>query len=342
MPELKLPWERRGDDCAADELMELGRSVFKDESDELLAASSRMGKEYIDAARMIYEARGRTVLVGIGKSGLVGRKIAATLASLGTPTLFLHAAEGIHGDLGMVCREDVGIFVSNSGSTNEILAVIPYFKRIGAKIIAITGGMDSPLANNADIVLNSHVTREADTLNLAPTNSTTVQLVIGDVLSVMVTRLRGLKKEDFALFHPGGALGRQLLTRVADVMSTGEQIPRVGENATVREALFEITQKGFGCTCVINDDGALMGIFTDGDLRRLLERDGVGAIDARVANAMTKTPKTITPDKLAAEAAHIMEDSEITALIVVDGSRPIGLVQLHELYMKGQSPLGKR
>ena len=345
MSTIELPWEREGYCCDDEQLIEFGRSIIECESNELIKAGRRMGNEFIKAAHAIYECKGRLIVVGIGKAGLIGRKIAATFASLGTPSFFLHAGEALHGDLGMVCREDIALFVSNSGAANEIVGVLPYFKRIGSVVIAITGSLDSPLAKSSDIVLDSHVEREADTLNLAPTASTTLQLVIGDVLAGMVTKLRGIKREDFALFHPGGALGKRLLTHVSEVMCKGERLPLVSENASVREALFEMTKKGFGATCIINDTGELIGIFTDGDLRRLLEKKGSGAIDGLITEAMTRNPITITPNKLAAEAAHIMEQREITVLIVTDEDEPmnkkipVGILQLHDLYIKGESPL---
>ena len=347
MKSLELPWEREGNYCDDETLIEFGRSVIECEADELIKAGHRIGNEFAKAARTIYECEGRIIVIGVGKSGLIGRKIAATFASLGTPSFFLHAGEALHGDLGMACREDIALFISNSGNTNEIVGILPYFKRIGASVIAITGGGDSELAKSADIVLDSSVEREADTLNLAPTTSTTLQLVIGDVLAGMVTKLSGIKNEDFALFHPGGTLGKRLLTHVSEVMYKGDRLPLISENSSVREALFEMTKKGFGATCVINNSGELAGIFTDGDLRRLLEKDGNSAIDGNIKEAMTRNPITISPGKLAAEAAHIMEQKEITVLIVTDASgssnvkKPIGILQLHDLYVKGESPLSR-
>jgi arabinose-5-phosphate isomerase len=346
MNAFKLPWEREGNYCDDKTLVEFGRSIVECEALEINNAGRRVGNEFIKAARAIYESEGRLIVIGVGKSGLIGRKIAATFASLGTPSLFLHAGEALHGDLGMACREDIALFISNSGNTNEIIGILPYFKRIGSVVIAITGCLDSDLAKSADIVLDSHVEREADVLNLAPTTSTTLQLVLGDVLAGMVTKLRGIKKEDFALFHPGGALGKRLLTHVSEVMCKGDRLPLVPEGATVREALFEMTKKGFGATCITNDIGELVGIFTDGDLRRLIENNGYSAIDGIISEAMTRNPITITPDKLAAQAAHIMEQREITVLIVTDGESnkkiPIGILQLHELYIKGESPLTRK
>jgi arabinose-5-phosphate isomerase len=295
--------------------------------------------ELVRAARAVYECRGRVVVVGMGKSGHVGRKIAATLASLGTPSFFLHAAEGSHGDLGMVRREDVGVFISNSGDTAEVLALLPYFKRLGAFLIALTGGAGSALARHADIVIDSGVPFEADPLQLAPTSSATLQMVIGDALAGMVTRLRGLRPEDFAAFHPGGALGRRLLTRVADVMGSPEQLPKVALGVSVKDALFEITDKKYGATCVVNEAGELAGIFTDGDLRRLLEKHGAEALSLRIEDCMIRTPSVIESDRLAAEAVRIMEERKISVLIVVTKKGalrfPVGMLHFHELLRNG-------
>ena len=307
-----------------------------DEAAELTRAADRMDGEWVRAARAIHGCEGRVVVVGLGKSGHVGRKISATLSSLGTPSFFLHATEGLHGDLGVVRREDVGIFLSNSGATEEILAVIPHFKRLGVPVIAITGGMDSPLAGHADIVVNANVKAEAEPLRLAPTSSTTLQLVVGDALAGMAASLRGLMKEDFALFHPGGSLGRRLLTRVADVMGSREQLPKVSLDVSVKDALFEITDKKYGATCVINEGGELAGIFTDGDLRRALENGGVEVLNRRIEDFMTRKPLTIDTERLAAEAVKEMEDRRISVLVVVNKSNiPVGIVHLYELMRKG-------
>ncbi len=330
-----LPWERDGICCTDEELLQTGKTVIRNEAAELLRAADELGEELVRAARAVYGSRGRVVVVGMGKSGHIGRKIAATLASLGTPSFFLHAAEGSHGDLGMVCREDVGLFISNSGTTGEILAVLPHFKRIGAMAIAVTGGKNSPLAQHADIVIDSGVLCEADPLQLAPTSSTTLQLVVGDALAGMVTQLRGLRREDFATFHPGGSLGRRLLTKVIDVMGSFEQLPVVRQDVSVKDALFEITSKNYGATCVVNEFGELVGIFTDGDLRRLLERCGVEALDKRIEEFMTLNPSIITVDRLAVEALRLMKEREISALIVVDEKHPVGMVHFHELLKAG-------
>ncbi|MBQ4430371.1 MAG: KpsF/GutQ family sugar-phosphate isomerase, partial [Synergistaceae bacterium] len=247
----------------------------------------------------------------------------------------LHAAEASHGDLGMVRREDVGLFISNSGASSEIVALLPHFRRTGAKMIAVTGCPASPLAENADIVIDAHVDSEGDPLQLAPMSSTTLELVLGDALAAMVTILRGLRREDFALFHPGGALGRKLLTRVRDVMGTGDNLPLVREGVTVKDALFVITGKGYGAACVVDGGGKLTGIFTDGDLRRLMEKRGNDAFNAPIKDAMTLHPKTISPDALAAEAVRVMERNEISVLIAVEGGKPVGIIHIHELLKAG-------
>ena len=317
------------------ELLQAAKKVILTEAHELLSAAERLTADIVSAARLIYGCEGRVVVVGLGKSGHIGRKISATLASLGTPSFFLHAAEASHGDLGMVRREDVGLLISNSGASSELVALLPHFRRLGATMIAITGVMDSPLAQYSDIVLNAHVESEGDPLQLAPMSSTTLELVIGDALAALVTILRGLKREDFALFHPGGALGRKLLTRVRDVMGTGENLPVVHEGVSVKDALFVITSKGYGAVCVVDLEGKLTGIFTDGDLRRLMERLGTGAFEARIQDAMTRTPKTISPDALAAEAVKVMEHNEISVLVAVEDGRPTGIVHIHELLKAG-------
>ena len=317
------------------ELLDAAKKLMRTEAGEILRAADSIGLEIVTAAREIFACKGRVVVVGLGKSGHVGRKISATLASLGTPSFFLHAAEAAHGDLGMVRREDVGLLISNSGSSSEIVALLPHFRRLGARMIAITGAMNSPLAKNSDIVINAGVETEGDPLELAPMSSTTLELVIGDAIATLLTILRGLKREDFALFHPGGALGRKLLTRVRDVMGTGEQLPVVKQGVTVKDALFVITGKGYGAACVIDNEGNLTGIFTDGDLRRLMEKSGIDSFNTKIDDAMTLTPKTISPDALAAEAVRIIEQNEISVLIATENNKPVGIVHLHELLKAG-------
>jgi len=330
-----LPKEREGMELSDDELVATAKRVIESEARELLKAASRIGYEMAKAARLICGCKGRVVVVGLGKSGHVARKIAATFSSLGTPAFFLHAAEGAHGDLGMVCREDVGLFLSNSGHTQEVLELLPFFKRLGAPVISITGDLSSPLAEASDLALDSSVEREADPLGLAPTSSTALQMAIGDALAAMVTELRGLDRDDFALFHPGGKLGRRLLLRVCDVMGRGERMPLVREDVRVCDAIYEISSKGYGATVVVDGSGALCGIFTDGDLRRLLERSGLKGLEQPLNSVMTKAPKTIAPDELAAKAVLLMEENEISVLVVVEGDRPVGIIHLHELLKAG-------
>ena len=332
---VSLPNEREARRIADADLLEVGRGVIVAEAEELALAAARLGPEIVKAARLVQACTGRLVVSGLGKSGLIGRKIAATLASLGTPAFFLHATEGSHGDLGMVRREDVGLFISHSGETREVLELLPFFRRIGAPVIAMTGSLNSRLARNADVVLDAGIRREADPLGLAPTSSTTLQLALGDALSGMVTELRGLCPEDFALFHPGGSLGKRLLLKVTDLMGTGDRVPLVPDDATVKRALFEITSKGYGAAFVVKPSGALTGIFTDGDLRRLLEDRGPEGLELPVSEVMTRHPKTIGEEKLAAEALALMERHEISVLAVVEGNVPVGIIHLHDLLKAG-------
>jgi arabinose-5-phosphate isomerase len=331
-----LPTDRQPEHLTDDELLDAGRQVLRHEAEELVRASERFGSELVQAARLIESCKGRLVVSGIGKAGHIGRKVAATLSSLGTPSFFLQSSEAAHGDLGMVRHEDVALLISHSGKTAEVVALIPFFRRIGAPVIAITGDANSPLALGADIFLNASIEREADPLQLAPTSSTTLQLAIGDALGAMVTLLRGLKKEDFALFHPAGSLGKKLLLRVCDVMNTSGSLPVVTQDTLVKDALFEITSKNYGATCVVGDNGQLVGIFTDGDLRRLISKEGIACLDRRVGDVMIRSPRTIGPDALAAEAVHVMEKLEISVLVVIDSERhPIGMVHVHELLQSG-------
>ncbi len=334
---MSLPSER---DCPSfddERLIEIGKKVLMDEASEIERAAGRLGPELAKAARIVQGCRGRLVVSGLGKSGHVGRKIAATLASLGTPAFFLHSVEAAHGDLGMVRREDVALLISHSGRTSEVVRLIPFFRRLGAPVIALTGDPESPLAKGADVILDSSVEKEADPLNLAPTSSTTVQLAMGDALAGVVTEMRCLKKEDFALFHPAGNLGRQLLLSVSDVMGAGDKLPVVKETVSVKDALFEITSKNYGATAVVDEQGLLSGIFTDGDLRRLIEKRGVSALDDIISDVMTTGPRTIGPDQLAVEAVRIMQDVEVSVLVVTNGGRPVGMVHLHELLQAGLS-----
>ncbi|MBQ9881685.1 MAG: KpsF/GutQ family sugar-phosphate isomerase [Synergistes sp.] len=332
---MNLPYEREEKNYSVEELIAAGKAILSREAEALTAATERVGEEMAAAAHLVSRCRGRVVVSGLGKSGHVGRKTAATFASLGVPAFFLHATEGAHGDLGMVCREDVGFFISNSGETQELIALIPYFKRLGAPIIAVTGNMDSALAREADIVLNCHVECEADPLKLAPTSSTTLQMALGDAVAGMATLLLGLQKEDFALFHPGGALGKRLLLRVSDLMGSGDRMPVTNQKARIRDAIFDITSKGYGATAVVDDEGLLVGVFTDGDLRRFIEKKGLEGLELPVSEAMTTHPRVIAPDRLAAEAVRIVEQWEVSALIVVQDGKPIGMVHIHEILKAG-------
>ena len=309
-----------------------GRRVLQLEAEGIAALVPRLGEEFARACQTLLQCRGRVIVSGIGKSGHVARKIAATFASTGTPAFFVHPAEASHGDLGMVTRDDVFLALSNSGTTEELMAIVPLIKRMGAALILMTGNVESPLAQLADIHLDARVEYEACPLNLAPTTSTTVALALGDALAVALLEARGFSETDFARSHPGGMLGRRLLTRVSDVMRAGPAIPRVTENASLTEALLEITRKRMGMTLVVTatDPDALLGIFTDGDLRRLLERPtDLGSI--RIDSVMTRAPRTLRSDALAVEALRCMDERQITQLAVVDAHRVVGALHLHDL-----------
>ena len=312
-------------------LVERAVEVLRIEAAAVTSLVPRIDAAFVHACRLILECRGRVVVGGIGKSGHVARKIASTLASTGTPSFFMHPAEASHGDLGMVTGDDVFLALSNSGTTAELLAILPHLRRRGARLIAITGSPGSPLATLADAHLNAAVEREACPLNLAPTASTTATLALGDALAVALLDARGFGAEDFASSHPGGALGRRLLTRVEDVMRTGEAVPAVARTAPLGAAILEITRKRMGMTAVLDAQGAVRGIFTDGDLRRLLERDGdIRAF--RVEQVMTRTPAAIGAEALAVEAVRLMEDRRVSQLLVTDAAgRLVGAVHIHDL-----------
>ena len=291
--------------------------------------------DFVRACEMILASKGRVVVVGMGKSGHIGKKIAATLASTGTTSFFVHPAEASHGDMGMITSEDIILALSNSGTTAEIVTLLPLIKRLGIKMIGLTGNPESTLAKAADVNLNAHVLHEACPLNLAPTSSTTAALVMGDALAVALLEARGFTAEDFAFSHPGGALGRRLLLKVEHVMHTGDQLPKVQRGTLLRDSLMEMTRKGLGMTAILEADGRLAGIFTDGDLRRTLDRP----IDIRLTTideVMTVHGKTARPEMLAAEALKIMEDHKIGALIVVDeNDHPVGAFNLQDLLRAG-------
>jgi arabinose-5-phosphate isomerase len=295
----------------------------------------RIDADFIKACDLILACKGRVIVVGMGKSGHVGNKIAATLASTGTPAFFVHPAEASHGDMGMITREDVVLALSNSGSTAEIVTLLPLIKRQGIVLISMSGNPDSPLAKAAQVNLDARVSKEACPLNLAPTSSTTVALVLGDALAIALLEARGFTAEDFAFSHPGGALGRRLLLKVENVMHTGSRLPCVKRGTSLRDALLEMTQKGLGMTVVIEEDGRLAGVFTDGDLRRTLDK-GVDVRQARIEQVMTVHGKTVHADMLAAEALKVMEDNKISALVVVDQDEcPLGAFNLGDLLRAG-------
>ncbi|HDR9226544.1 TPA: KpsF/GutQ family sugar-phosphate isomerase [Burkholderia vietnamiensis] len=317
-----------------DRALALARDVLDIEADAVRALRDQLDGDFVQAVALLLGCRGRVVVSGIGKSGHIARKIAATLASTGTPAFFVHPAEASHGDLGMVTADDVFIGISYSGESEELVAILPLVKRIGAKLIAITGRAESSLGKLADVHLNAAVSKEACPLNLAPTASTTAALALGDALAVAVLDARGFGSEDFARSHPGGALGRRLLTHVRDVMRSGDDVPRVGLDATLSDALFQITEKRLGMTAVVDPDGRVVGIFTDGDLRRVLARDG----DFRtlpIVDVMTRAPRTIGPDQLAVEAVELMERHRINQMLVVDANGMlIGALNMHDLFSK--------
>lgn len=317
-------------------ILEAGVKTLEIEIDALNKVKNALGAEFVSAVETIYNCKGRVVVTGMGKSGHIGRKIAATFASTGTPSLFLHPAEGVHGDLGMLVRGDVVIALSNSGETKEILEILPVIKRFDIPLICIVGKTVSTLAKKSDHVLDASVEREACPLNLAPTASTTAALALGDALAVALLETRGFKKEDFAIFHPSGSLGRQLLLKVSDIYSRGANMPTVTEGTLVSDALFIITSKGFGCTIVTDADGRLTGILTDGDLRRGMAKFHDSIFSMRAEEVCTKTPKTISDDALAAKALNIMETHSITVLITVDtDNKPTGILHMHDLLKAG-------
>jgi arabinose-5-phosphate isomerase len=311
----------------------LGREVLATEAAAIRSLESRLGATFLAAARVLYGCRGRVVVTGIGKSGHIARKLAATLASTGTPAFFVHAAEASHGDLGMITAEDVVLLLSNSGETDELVTLVPHLKRQGAQLIALTGNEESSLAQAADVHLDASVDAEACPLGLAPTASTTAALALGDALALTLLDARGFSVEDFARSHPGGALGRRLLTHVRDVMRTGAAIPVVTLGATLSNAVVEMSGKGMGMTAVVDGDARVAGIFTDGDLRRSLARVADFA-STRVDALMTLHPRSIGPDELAIDCVELMEAApKVSQLLVVDdGGRLVGALHLHDLF----------
>lgn len=318
-------------------ILKEAKRVIRVEAEALLTLAESLDAEFVRGVELILSSSGRVVVTGMGKSGIICQKIASTLASTGTPAFFLHPAEGIHGDLGMIMRGDVVIAISYSGETEEVLRILPAIKRIGASLIAMSGNRNSTLARTADVFLEVAVKEEACPLGLAPTASTTATLAMGDALAVALLVERGFKAEDFALFHPGGALGKKLLLRVEDLMHTGDAVPLVSTETLMREALFVITSRGLGIAGVVDSCGALAGVITDGDLRRALEK-GLDILNTTAGELMTRNPKRILSSELAAKAMQRMEEHSITSLFAFAGDdteKPVGIIHLHDLLKAG-------
>ncbi|WP_421953656.1 KpsF/GutQ family sugar-phosphate isomerase [Polaromonas sp.] len=315
----------------AEQAQALARKTFEIEAAAVLGLAGRVGPEFAQAVQLMLACRGRVVVMGMGKSGHIGRKIAATLASTGTPAMFVHPAEASHGDLGMVTAADVVLAISNSGETAELTEVLPVLIRQGVPLVAITGGMQSALARQARVTLDSSVAQEACPLNLAPTASTTAQLAMGDALAVALLDARGFREEDFARSHPGGALGRKLLTHVSDVMRSGEQVPQVSPDSSFSELMREMSSKGLGASAVVDDRRHVLGIFTDGDLRRLVEK-GTDLRNSKAGEVMHANPRTLRASALAVEAVALMEQHRITSVLVVDEAGVLcGALNLNDL-----------
>ena len=320
---------------SAFDFKKIGLRTITMERDALSELANRIDSAFNQACEMILSCGGRVIVLGIGKSGHIGRKIASTLASTGTPAFFVHPGEAHHGDMGMITKGDIVLAISNSGTSNEILSLLPLLKRLNLPVISMTGKPDSPLSKFANVNLDISVESEACPLNLAPTSSTTVTLAMGDAIAVAMLEARGFSAEDFAFSHPGGTLGKKLLLRVSDIMHDGLNIPRVAADAPVRQALSEMTSKGFGMTTVVDDDDKLIGIFTDGDLRRCIDKN-ININDALTSSVMTASPRTVNKHALAAEALALMEKHLITALVVEDNDQaPIGVLHMHDLLRAG-------
>ncbi len=315
----------------ASHTLHMAREALDIEASALLAMKARLDDRFVQAAALILGASGRVVVTGMGKSGHVGTKIAATLASTGTPAMFMHPGEASHGDLGMIQAGDVVLGLSNSGESDELVAILPVIKRLGVPLIAMTGGLQSSLARHANVVLDTSVAKEACPLNLAPTASTTAQMAMGDALAVALLDARGFKPEDFARSHPGGSLGRRLLTHVSDIMRKGDDVPRVMPEASFSELMQEMSRKGLGATSVVNAQGQVLGVFTDGDLRRLIEK-GLDLRQLKASDVMHANPRTLRDDALAAEAADLMEAHRITSVLVVNAQGElVGAINTNDL-----------
>ena len=319
-----------------DNILDVAKRVLQKEADAVLALIEKLGTNFEKAVDLIYMSRGRVVVTGMGKSGLVGKKIAATLASTGTPAFFLHPAEASHGDLGMVTSDDAIIAISNSGETEEIVGLIPFLKRFNVGLIVVTGNPDSTLSKAADVSIDVSVKEEACPFGVIPTASTTAVMAMGDALAVALLIKRGFNEEDFALFHPHGSIGKKLLTRVKDLMHTGDEIPKVSLTTPMSRTVIEMSSKRLGHTIVLDNEGRVAGIITDGDLRRGIEKWGERVFELTAEEVMTKNPRSVPEDELAAKALSVMESYSITALVVPDGDgRATGIIHLHDILKKG-------
>jgi len=319
----------------ADATIQKGKEIIRIEAEAIAALESHINGNFAASVDLIFNAKGRVVITGMGKSGIIARKIAATMNSTGTPSAFMHPSDAVHGDLGMVTPNDIVICISKSGDTVELCQLLPRFRQIGVKVIAMIGNSNSPLGKQSDLVLDTSVKEEACPYDLAPTSSTTAALVMGDALAITLLQKRNFTKEDFAMFHPGGNLGKQLLLKVDAMMITGSDIPVVNENVSVSDAIVEISSKRLGATCVVNNAGVLCGMLTDGDLRRLLQRR-IDILNLKVGQVMTQNPKTISQNILAAQALEVMESFKITQLVVVNTNHhPVGILHLHSLVEAG-------
>ena len=323
------------DDLSNEELLALARETLEIESRAVRRMSSRIGDEFAAACRLCLATPGRVVVTGMGKSGHIASKIAATLASTGTPAFYMHPAEASHGDLGMITDQDTLLAISYSGETDELVTILPLVKRMGARLISMTGNPDSTLAKSADVHLDVGVTEEACPLNLAPTASTTATLAMGDALAVALLKSSGFTAEDFARSHPSGSLGKRLLLRVSDVMRTDGEVPAVASDVSLKDGLMEMTEKGLGMTAIVDGERKIVGIFTDGDLRRALD-DGADVHKTKMSEVMKSDCKTTTADILAAEAVHVLDENKITSLLVTDSdNRLVGALNIHDLFRAG-------
>jgi len=322
------------DTLTKDELLALAADVLDIESRAIASLKARLNDDFVAACELCMQTPGRVVVTGMGKSGHVSNKIAATLASTGTPAFFMHPAEASHGDLGMITSQDLLLAVSLSGETREVVTILPVVKRMGARLLAMTGNPNSTIAQAADVHLDISVAEEACPLNLAPTASTTATLAMGDALAVALLKNRGFTAEDFARSHPSGSLGKRLLLRVSDIMRTGDRVPAVSADVTLRDALLEMTDKGLGMTAIVNSGNEILGVFTDGDLRRTLD-SGADIRTTLIREVMQAHCKTTSADVLAAEALHILEKNKITSLLVADGKQLVGALNIHDLFREG-------